>query len=388
MNKQKNKFFNKILNLSKSTEGALSLFDIIFISILLIITIFGMVFSFSLNRVFNNVKVEQTPKISINNALEAHILDVGQAECILVKLPENKLLVYDTGLEENGKFILNYIKNNLNKTVIDYLILSHTDLDHIGGAICLIDNLEVKNIVRPIVKSVNSTFDETNLVANYNFSALDDETYANTLKKIYEETEFVYEADYKNVENLNNLFDGDSYNIEFYIPHYYTSSNMNDFSSVITITYMGKTLMITGDATERTEKNLLNNYSVPNVDFLIVAHHGSSTSSSFEFLEKIRPEYAYISVDKNNTYGHPSQETLNKLIYLNVKETRIYSTAKLGTVVLAFNGKNIENTFNAFSIKTGYIIVGLWIVVIVLYIPKFKKIKKLIIVKIRRNRAK
>lgn len=371
----------------KEKDNIFNIIDVIFISCFLLAIILGFVFSKTINKTINNITNEVVSKITINNGVKAHVLNVGQAECVIVELPDNKLLMYDTGLEENANYIINYVNKNCETRVIDYLILSHTDADHIGGACKILDRYEIKNIVRPIVKSNHENFKEHEDELN-KITAINDELYAQVLTKIYNENANVYFADYKNVDELNNVFDGQNYNIQFYLPHFYTSSELNDFSSVITITYMGQTLMITGDATERTEKSLLKNYQVPDVNFIVLAHHGSNTSSSFKFLSIVKPEYVYISVGKNNTYNHPHVETLNKLDYLNIKPERIYLTSNCEDIILAFNGEKIENYYDAIKINIILVLIGLVIVVIFVYIPKIRKIFKLINVKNRRKKIK
>ena len=68
-----------------------------------------------------------------------------------------------------------------------------------------------------------------------------------------------------------------------------------------------------GDASIKREKDILEKYNLSNIDFLKVGHHGSNTSSSEEFINEINPKYSMVSVVKNNRYGHPNKEVLNKL---------------------------------------------------------------------------
>ena len=372
-----------------SNNKIFTLFDFIFSICFIIVLTLGFIFAPKIDKKINNVQNEISNRISIEAGVKAHFLDVGQAGCVIIELPNNKILMYDTGLETTSEKIVNYIKKNIKTRVIDYLILSHTDSDHIGGACAILENFKINNIVRPVVKSTHTNFDESLNYININeFSTLNEPLYANVLNKIYQENATVFVADYKNIEQLNNVFDGDECNIEFYLPYYYTSSNMNDFSSIITITYMGKTLMLTGDATERTEKNILKNYSVPDIDFLLLAHHGSNTSSSFEFLQKTLPEYVYVSVGKDNSFNHPHTETLNKLDYLGVKYEKIYLTANCGDIILAFNGSVVENYFNAYKIRINLILTGIGLIILIAYIPKLKKFIKHIVKKKRKKAVK
>lgn len=359
-----------------SKDKIFNLVDFIFIPLFICVVVLGFVFASNIDLKINKIDKDVVNKITINNAVKAHFLDVDQATCVLVELPDDKLIVYDTGFEENGIYISKFINKTLKRDSIDLLILSHTDSDHIGGAPYLLDNFKVLNIVRPITKSSNEIYNEAEENLDNKYTVLNDSLYATVLQKIYAENCNVYESDYKNIEHLNSVFDTKCCNLQFYIPQFYKSSNSNDFSCCLTITYMGQTLMLTGDLTQRSEQNLLDNYSLPDVNFLLIAHHGSKDGSSLKFLQKVLPEYAYISAGKDNSYNHPSYDTLNKLNFLNISQERIYITSESGNILLAFNGAKIQNYIDKINIKTAYILIGIILVVIMLYLPKITKLLK------------
>ena len=116
--------------------------------------------------------------------------------------------------------------------------------------------------------------------------------------------------------------------------------NENDNSNVIYIELNGYKFMFMGDASITTEKEIINKYSLLDIDVLKVGHHGSNTSSSKEFIDEINSKYSIISVGKNNRYGHPNKEVLN-----NLKESKIYRTDQDGSIM--FKVKN-----NRFKIET------------------------------------
>jgi len=97
--------------------------------------------------------------------------------------------------------------------------------------------------------------------------------------------------------------------------------NENDNSNVIYTELNGYKFMFMGDASVTTEKEILNNYNLPDIDVLKVGHHGSRTSSSKEFINEISPKYSVISVGKNNRYGHPNKEVLDNLYASKVYRT-------------------------------------------------------------------
>ena len=115
--------------------------------------------------------------------------------------------------------------------------------------------------------------------------------------------------------------------------------NENDNSNVIYTKLNRYKFMFMGDASITTEKEILNNYNLFNIDVLKVGHHGSKTSSSKEFIDKTNPKYSIISVGKNNRYGHPNKAVLN-----NLNESKIYRTDKQGSIMFKIknNKLNIE----------------------------------------------
>jgi competence protein ComEC len=92
-----------------------------------------------------------------------------------------------------------------------------------------------------------------------------------------------------------------------------------------------------GDASDSTEKEILNKYNLPDIDVLKVGHHGSKTSSSKEFIDEINPKNSIVSVGKNNRYGHPNKEVLE-----NLKNTKIYRTDENGSIMFKIRNRNLK----------------------------------------------
>ncbi len=95
--------------------------------------------------------------------------------------------------------------------------------------------------------------------------------------------------------------------------------------------------MFMGDASDSTEKEILNKYNLPDIDVLKVGHHGSKTSSSKEFIDEINPKNSIVSVGKNNRYGHPNKEVLE-----NLKNTKIYRTDENGSIMFKIRNRNLK----------------------------------------------
>lgn len=246
------------------------------------------------------------PFIDRNNYV--YYLDVGQGDSSLI-IYNDIVVMNDTGGTSNYNVSSGCIKllKSLGYSHIDYLILTHGDFDHMGDSIYLINNYKVKNVVLN-----NDDFNEleTNLIKE--------------LKK----KKIKY---YQNVEKIpisNNIIT--ILNTEEY-------DNENDNSNVIYIELNNYKFMFMGDAGVDKEKDILERYNISNVDVLKVGHHGSKTSSSKRFINKINPKYSIISVGKNNRYGHPNKEVLN-----NLDHSKIYRTDEDGSIMFKIKNNKLK----------------------------------------------
>ena len=244
----------------------------------------------------------------LNSNFEVVMFEVGEADCHLIKYPYNKnTILIDTGKNEYKikNEVIPYLKS-IGIKKIDYLIITHGDLDHIGGSITLINNFQVKNV---ILNKGTFTDLEKELIKNLNKKKI---TYQININKI----------------NLSNhticLLNNTKYN------------NENDNSIITYFTYQKYKFLYMGDASITTEDNLLENYNLNNISILKVGHHGSNTSSSKDFISQINPSISLISVGENNIYHHPNKEVIN-----NLSKSRIYRTDINNMVKLTINSKGI-----------------------------------------------
>ena len=113
--------------------------------------------------------------------------------------------------------------------------------------------------------------------------------------------------------------------------------NENDNSNVIYTELDGYKFMFMGDVSIITEKEILDKYSLPDIDVLKVGHHGSKTSSGKEFINVINPKYSIVSVGKNNRYGHPNKEVLN-----NLDRSKIYRTDQDGSIMFKIKNSKLK----------------------------------------------
>ena len=244
----------------------------------------------------------------LNSNFEVVMFEVGEADCHLIKYPYNKnTILIDTGKNEYKikNEVIPYLKS-IGIKKIDYLIITHGDLDHIGGSITLINNFQVKNV---ILNKGTFTDLEKELIKNLNKKKI---PYQININKINLSNHTIY--------LLNNT----KYN------------NENDNSIVTYFTYQKYKFLYMGDASITTEDNLLENYNLNNISILKVGHHGSNTSSSKDFISQINPSISLISVGENNIYHHPNKEVIN-----NLSKSRIYRTDINNMVKLTINSKGI-----------------------------------------------
>lgn len=244
----------------------------------------------------------------LNSNFEVVMFEVGEADCHLIKYPYNKnTILIDTGKNEYKikNEVIPYLKS-IGIKKIDYLIITHGDLDHIGGSITLINNFQVKNV---ILNKGTFTDLEKELIKNLNKKKI---PYQININKINISNHTIY--------LLNNT----KYN------------NENDNSIITYFTYQKYKFLYMGDASITTEDNLLENYNLNNISILKVGHHGSNTSSSKDFISQINPSISLISVGENNIYHHPNKEVIN-----NLSKSRIYRTDINNMVKLTINSKGI-----------------------------------------------
>lgn len=246
--------------------------------------------------------------------LKVHFVDVGQADCILVELPNNQKMLVDAGNNEDKDTIISYLNSKSIKK-IDYLIGTHPHEDHIGSLDSVISNYEIGSIYMPKISSNTKTFEDVLLAIK-----------AKGLKVVAPET------------GTYILNDNQGLSIQVLAPNSSTYEDLNNFSIVLKLKYKDTSFLFTGDAESLSESEILKKSYDIKADVLKIGHHGSKSSTSAEFLKKVAPKYAVISAGAGNTYGHPNQETLAKL---NEGKVQVYRTDIDGTIIFTTDGSKI-----------------------------------------------
>ena len=214
------------------------------------------------------------------------MIDVGQGDCFLVQQPFNQgNILIDTGGLKNKDIasltLVPYLRSQgINR--LEYVFISHNDIDHCGAYDSLFEQIEIKQTI--------TTYQEEIEIGNVK------------------------------IEMLKSGIGTD---------------DINDKSLIIKATINNLVYLFMGDASNRVEHKLIENYPDLNVDVLKVSHHGSITGTSSEFLEAIRPKIALISCGQNNRYGHPNKGVLERLEDYDVK---IYRSDLMGMVKIVYYG--------------------------------------------------
>ena len=242
--------------------------------------------------------------------LKVHFIDVGQADSILIQLPNEQTMLVDGGNSVDANTIMGYLLSH-NITSIDYLIATHPHADHIGGLPAIIDSMDIQNVYMPRKSHTTQTFER--LIDSIEQKGLQ----------------------INDAKSGVSILSIPGLEIDIIAPVSDNYRELNDFSAVVKITYLSTAFLLMGDAGALSEGEITADVSA---DVLKVGHHGSVTSTSDAFLRKVSPSYAVIFVGKGNSYGHPDDVILSRL---NDAGIGIYRTDLQGTIVFTSDGEKI-----------------------------------------------
>ena len=241
-------------------------------------------------------------------------INVGQGDGILIHGDNGTKVMVDGGSTSEKQVAKNCIVPYLKAEgigTIDYSIITHTDKDHISGILEILENnnsnrIRIKNLVMPDINMKDDTYNELIEKAK--------------LKKI----------------NVLYIKKGDTLSLGktkikcIYPETTTTASDKNDYCTVLSVKNKTSKILLTGDISKEIEEKIKDDIE-ENYTVLKVAHHGSNYSSSEKFLKKVNPKYSIISVGKNNSYGHPGNETMERL---RKQGGAIYRTDEKGGITI------------------------------------------------------
>lgn len=260
---------------------------------------------------------------SVNGILKVHFIDVGQGDSELIQ-QGNKNMLIDTGTNASTDSLISYLQSQ-NISKIDYLVLTHPHEDHIGGADAIINKFDIGTIYMPKATATTKTFEDVAAAIS-----------SKGLKAT--------------APNPGDTFNLGEASCEILSPINTDSDNLNTYSIVLKLTFGNNKFMFTGDAEASNEEDMISKGYDLSADVLKVGHHGSHSSTSQQFLDKVNPKYAVISCGKGNDYGHPHKETMEKL---QTKNIPVYRTDESGTIVCTSDGKTITFSCSPGDYKYG-----------------------------------
>lgn len=255
-------------------------------------------------------------KVSVNGELKVHFIDVGQADSILVQQGNSAMLV-DAGNNADNQTVKSYLDKQ-GITELKYFIGTHKDEDHIGSADYIINSFKVGKVYFPRQTATTKTFEDFVRVVKGKGLKLTVPTVGESFKL------------------------GDAI-VTVLAPNSSSYQDANDYSIVVKVSYGSTSFLLTGDAESVSESEMVSKGLDLRATVLKVGHHGSKSSTSQSFLNKVNPKYAVISVGKDNDYGHPKQEVMNRL---KAKNIPVYRTDEKGTIVATSNGSEVKFSTN------------------------------------------
>lgn len=228
--------------------------------------------------------------------LQIHTIDVGQGDATLLCLPTGERLLVDTGTAESAEKILAHLAR-WQITAIDLVILSHNHSDHAGGLPILANALPIGGVLYTGEPPTDCTLPLREVTAGDSFSLGE---------------------------------------VTFSVLGPLTDDDINNLSMILRVDYRERSFLFTGDAEAEEEEQIVAAHgALLDVDFLKVAHHGSASSSTEAFLAAVTPQVAVISASEDNSFGHPSLQTLERLELLGCM---IFRTDRSGTLVFLCDG--------------------------------------------------
>ncbi len=271
------------------------------IPVLIILVIMGI-------RQYQSYKESLAP-MPANPDLQIHFIDVGQADAALL-ICEGQTMLIDGGNVGDGDKIYSLLKDQKIET-LDYVICTHAHEDHVGGLAAALTACDAETIFCPVTDYDSRAF-----------------------------RNFAEQAEEITVPHAGDRFDFGGAKVQILACDPYAEET-NNTSIVLKVTYGQTAFLFTGDAEYPVEQTLMEQGYDPSATVLKVGHHGSSSSTSYRFLNAVMPQYAVISVGTDNSYGHPDDTVLSRLRDADVT---VYRTDLDGDLFCTSDGKKVTFT--------------------------------------------
>ena len=290
--------------------------SVLYIILTLVLAITGIFFGYQ-SGVYNEIETfiedafgkEIKEVETLTDDVKVYFMDVGEADAILIN-SNGKYVLIDAGNNADGNNLVEYLKEKGVKK-LDYVIGTHAHEDHIGGMDNVIREFNIGTFYMPKTIVPTMTFEDVT-------KALKNKNLKYTVPKVG--TTFTVGKSKFEIMSIDN-----------------NEEDLNMDSIVVKMTYKNISFLFTGDLPTEKELTILDKDL--KADVLKVAHHGSRTSTSYKFLEKVNAKYAVISCGKLNDYNHPHNQLLKRLKKKNMK---IYRTDLRGTIIFSTDGENLN----------------------------------------------
>ena len=246
---------------------------------------------------------------TVDAPLEVHFIDVGQALSVLVEC-DGQFMLYDGGNVDDGSLVVSYLQKQ-GVEQLQYVFCSHAHEDHVGGLAAVMAKFPAGHAYSPVTEGSTKCF--------------------NDFVKYTQQQGLQLE-----VPSVGTVWPLGSATVTLLGP-VTQYSETNNTSLVLRIDYGVTSFLLTGDMENTAETDLVNSGANLKADVLQVGHHGSSTSTSYLFLNAVLPEMGVISCGTGNKYGHPHEETLS---ILRDAKVDVYRTDLQGTITIGSDGQN------------------------------------------------
>lgn len=271
----------------------------------------------------------------VEGTIQVHFIDVGNADATLV-VQDGEAILIDAGTKGRGDDVVEYI-NALGITKLKAFILTHPHDDHMGGAFYVLDNIDIEIVYGPDIFEIEDI--QTKEWYEKMMDSIEKIDAARNEGKPEEEWTSIWHFPRTPGDNDFVSFKVGQATVQFVAPNSDEYSDKNDYSIVSKITFGETDVLVMGDATKLSEKEIMDAGWNVEAEVLRAGHHGSDTSTGRDFIDVVDPKYVIISCGLNNRYDHPTEEFVSLMEELKLP---LYRTDENGTIIMTSDGEKIE----------------------------------------------